>query len=64
MLSAAKPSDGNVVNTQAPAINAPESFTALGFGRSRAFKEVFIDKLLYLDLIELQQALECLGLRL
>ena len=62
MLSAAKPCDGSVVKAQAPTMKAPKSLAALGFGGSRAFKKVFIDKLLYLDLIELQQDLECLTL--
>jgi len=63
MLSAAKPCDGNIVKAQAPAMKAPKSLTALGFGRSRASNKVFFDKSLYLDLIKLQQELECLGLR-
>ena len=62
MLSAAKPCDGNVVKAQAPVIKAALSLAALGFGRSRAFNKVFLDVSLYLDLIELQQDSECLGL--
>ena len=64
MLSAAKPCDGNIVKAQAPARKAPESFPALFFGRSKAFKKVSFDDPLYLDLIDLQLDLECLALRL
>ena len=63
MLSAAKPCDGNIVKAQAPTIKAPKSLTALGFDRSRASNKVFIGKSLYLDLIKLQQDLECFGSR-